>query len=107
LKDKIRIAENFDNRLPDDVAGELEKGGGPLFLRPHKVRLRLDTQIALSVTTHAPRKRGLSNEADAVFWPPVSAWEASDRMAACRRVTQFGATIIVILRPHAGLPGDD
>jgi hypothetical protein len=31
LKDKIRIAENFDNRLPDDVAGELEKGGGARF----------------------------------------------------------------------------
>jgi hypothetical protein len=53
LEDKIRIAENFDNPLPDDVAGELEKGGGSLSLKPHKVRLLLDTQIALSVTTSA------------------------------------------------------
>jgi hypothetical protein len=134
LKDKIRIAENVDNPLPDDVAGELEKGGGPLSLKPHQVRLLLDTQIALwSQAAPSPRKRGLSDEADAVFGGAISGWDiairashggnctrigrllqsfqeaksgASDRMATCRHVTQFGATIIVILRPHAGLPGD-
>jgi hypothetical protein len=30
LKGKVRIADNFDDPLPDDVLEEFEKGGGRL-----------------------------------------------------------------------------
>ena len=36
LKGKIRIADNFDDPLPDDVLDAFEKGGGPLSLKPRK-----------------------------------------------------------------------
>ena len=36
LKGKIRIADNFDDPLPDDVLDEFERGGGPLSSEPSK-----------------------------------------------------------------------
>ena len=33
LKGKIRIADNFDDPLPDDVLDEFERGGGPLSVK--------------------------------------------------------------------------
>jgi prevent-host-death family protein len=36
LKDKIWIADNFDEPLPDDVLDDFEKGGGPLSLKPRE-----------------------------------------------------------------------
>src|SRR5580700_4264252 len=33
LKGKVRIADNFDDPLPDDVLDAFEKGGGPLSLK--------------------------------------------------------------------------
>jgi hypothetical protein len=32
LKGKVRIADNFDDPLPDEVLEEFEKGGSPLSL---------------------------------------------------------------------------
>jgi prevent-host-death family protein len=34
LKGKIRIADNFDDPLPNDILDAFESGGGPLSLEP-------------------------------------------------------------------------
>jgi prevent-host-death family protein len=38
LKGKIRIADNFDDPLPDDILTGFEKGGGPLSRKPRGSR---------------------------------------------------------------------